>query len=157
MADVIVVMRDGIVEQTGTPLDLYDRPANMFVAGFIGSPAMNFIPGRIDADGRAFVSEDGQHLPVPQALARRAAGRAVTYGIRPEHLTLGDTGGAAQVTLDVVEPTGSDTHLMGRLGKAQVVAMLRARVGVRAGETVRLAPDPAQAHLFDTATGARID
>ena len=157
MADLIVVMRDGIVEQTGSPLELYDSPANVFVAGFIGSPAMNFIPGAVADDGSAFVAADGQRLPVSQELALRAKGRTVTYGVRPEHLALDDAPGAALITLDVVEPTGSDTHLMARLGGSiPIVAMLRDRAALRPGDTVRLAADPANVHLFDSETGARI-
>jgi len=156
MADIIVVMRDGVVEQTGAPLELYDTPANLFVAGFIGSPAMNFVPGKLTSDGSAFIAPDGQHLPVPDGLAARAGGREVTYGIRPEHLALGDGPGGVAVTLDVVEPTGSDTHLMARLGDIPVVAMLRERANVAPGQQVRLAVDPAHVHLFDGETGARI-
>src|SRR5439155_1915378 len=107
MADKIVVMHDGIVEQIGTPLDLYDKPENQFVAGFIGSPAMNVVEGTIRLNGKAeFEGPSGVRLPLA-AVPRDTDGRAATYGIRPEHFVLADDGVPAEVV--VVEPTGSET------------------------------------------------
>ena len=124
MADRIVVMRSGIVEQAGTPLELYDRPANMFVAQFIGSPAMNILTGR--GRGDVFVTDDGVGLPVPVSARHRLAS-ATSYGIRPEHFALGGESGVP-VTLEVVEPTGAETQLVVRLGGQMVVAAFRDRL-----------------------------
>src|SRR5215210_9587604 len=111
MADKIVVMHDGVVEQVGAPLELYDSPANMFVAGFIGSPAMNFLKGRCER-GR-FVLEDGSALPLPAGLGHVPSGDVV-YGVRPEHLVLRDDG--LPLTVAIVEPTGSETQVIARHG-----------------------------------------
>jgi multiple sugar transport system ATP-binding protein len=150
MADRIVVMRDGHVAQMGAPLDLYDRPANVFVAGFIGSPAMNMVEGVMQ--GGAVVAGD-LRLPCP-ALPGLEEGRRVTWGVRPEHLVLSDAGIAAQVA--VVEPTGSETHVIARAGGRDMVAVFRERHGFRPGDQIRLIADPVSVHLFDTATGDRI-
>ena len=152
MADKIVVMRDGIIEQTGDPLTLYDRPANTFVAGFIGSPAMNIIPGVVgDAGQVAFA--DGAVLPLP-AGAGAEPGRQVLYGVRPEHCALGTSG--LPVDVVVVEPTGADTQLYCRFGGQEVTATIRDRTDCRPGDRIRLAPDLARAHVFDAASGIRL-
>ena len=152
MADKIVVMRDGVIEQTGDPLTLYDRPANTFVAGFIGSPAMNIIPGVVgDAGQVAFA--DGAALPLP-AGARAEPGRQVLYGVRPEHCALGTSG--LPVDVVVVEPTGADTQLYCRFGGQEVTATIRDRTDCRPGDRIRLAPDLARAHVFDAASGIRL-
>src|ERR1051325_11923091 len=99
MADKIVVMHDGIVEQSGTPLELYDKPDNQFVAGFIGSPAMNFLNGKVKANGSAgFEGPNGVKLPVT-AVPADADGRAAVYGIRPEHFTIADDGAEAEIVV----------------------------------------------------------
>jgi multiple sugar transport system ATP-binding protein len=151
MADKIVVMHDGIVEQIGAPLDLYDRPANIFVAGFIGSPAMNFIRGRIS--GGRFVSENGVGLPLP-AGAMLPDGKALTYGIRPEHLRL-DPGGA-EVEVVLIEPTGSETQVVVAAGGQEITGVFRERISAKPGETIRISPDPGLVHLFDAETGQRM-
>jgi multiple sugar transport system ATP-binding protein len=151
MADKIVVMHDGIVEQMGTPLDLYDRPDNLFVAGFIGSPAMNFIRGRI-ADG-GFLAEGGLRLPLGSGPAA-SDGKAAVYGIRPEHFRLAPDG--IQVEVVVVEPTGSETQVVVRSNRQEMIAIFRERVMARPGETIHIAPDPALVHLFDQETGRRL-
>ncbi|HEX2115927.1 MAG TPA: sn-glycerol-3-phosphate ABC transporter ATP-binding protein UgpC, partial [Alphaproteobacteria bacterium] len=112
MADRIVVMHDGIVEQIGTPLELYDSPANLFVAGFIGSPAMNFITGIVKRNGgMGFVeTESGTKLPLPNGVAAQPE-RKVVFGIRPEHLSLGDGGESVPAQVQVVEPTGAETQV----------------------------------------------
>ena len=152
MADKIVVMRDGIIEQTGDPLTLYDRPANTFVAGFIGSPAMNIIPGVV-GDGGQVAFADGAALPLP-AGARAEPGRQVLYGVRPEHCALGTSG--LPVDVVVVEPTGADTQLYCRFGGQEVTATIRDRTDCRPGDRIRLAPDLARAHVFDAASGIRL-
>ncbi len=151
MADKIVVMRDGRIAQIGAPLELYDRPANLFVAGFIGSPAMNLIDGEIAPDHR-FAAETFS-LPLP-AHPDVSKGRKVTLGFRPEHLQIAGVGIAAEVV--VVEPTGSETHVMARSGAREIVAVFRERHGFKPGDKITLAPDPSVIHLFDTETGMRL-
>ena len=155
MADRIVVMRDGIVEQSGGPLELYDNPVNTFVAGFIGSPAMNIVPGTARVNGGAGTVEftDGVRLPMPRG-ATATDGQPVLYGMRPEHFSLEDGGLPADVV--VVEPTGADTQLYCRFNGQEVTSLVRDRVSCRAGDRVGLMPDPARAHLFDAASGRRL-
>jgi multiple sugar transport system ATP-binding protein len=151
-----VVMRDGVVEQIGDPLGLYDGPANTFVAGFIGSPAMNIIPGTARAAGGALeiAFADGVTLPMPPGV-RAEDGRPLLYGIRPEHFAVGAARGLP-VDVVVVEPTGMDTQLYCRFNGQEVTAMVRDRVAVRAGERISLVPDLPRAHVFDAATGVRL-
>jgi multiple sugar transport system ATP-binding protein len=151
MADKIVVMHDGVVEQIGAPLELYDRPANLFVAGFIGSPAMNFLEGHLR--GGHFVSDSGMTLPVANAPAA-SDGKPVVYGIRPEHFILDSNGLPAVVS--VVEPTGSETQVFAKLGGADIVGVFRERVNAQPGQQIHLTPDPKLVHLFDKQTGKRI-
>jgi multiple sugar transport system ATP-binding protein len=152
MADKIVVMHDGKVEQIGQPLELYDRPQNQFVAGFIGSPAMNFIPGRID--GGSLTGAGGLRLTLDEKAAP-LQGRDVTLGIRPEHLTLGDGGLVAEVV--VVEPTGSEVQINARLpGGEEIVAVFRERHMFKPGEKIGLKPLSGLTHLFDAQTGKRL-
>jgi len=154
MADKIVVMRDGRVEQIGGPLDLYDNPQNVFVAGFIGSPSMNFIQGRISGgDGQArFVSDGGLDLPLPAANVRD--GQEVTYGIRPEHIEIGE--GGIPVSVVVVEPTGSETQVFGKAGKELIDAIVKDRIRARPGERIPFRINPANVHLFDRKSSQRI-
>jgi multiple sugar transport system ATP-binding protein len=153
MADRIVVMRDGLVEQMGLPLDLYDRPANMFVAGFIGSPAMNFFKGAIRTDGKPrFVTDDGVTLPLMFA-PTESDGQPCIYGIRPEHLSLG---GDVQALVAVTEPTGSETQVVAKLGSQKIVGVFRERVAASPGETLAVTPNLKFVHLFDPTTGARL-
>jgi multiple sugar transport system ATP-binding protein len=154
MADRIVVMRDGVVEQAGLPLELYDRPANLFVAGFIGSPSMNFLRGTIQVNGApSFMTDGGVKLPLASA-PRGADGRPCIYGIRPEHLTLG--GGDVKAEVSVIEPTGSETQVFAKLGSEKIVGVFRERVSARPGETLLVTPNLSAVHLFDSATGARL-
>ncbi|MGL4237275.1 ABC transporter ATP-binding protein [Tabrizicola sp.] len=151
MADKIVVMQGGRIEQMGEPLELYDRPVNTFVAGFIGSPAMNMMSGVVK--GGSVVLDDGTRLPLPPGLSV-AEGREVTYGIRPEHLSAGSSGISGAVA--VVEPTGSETHVVLRSGDRDVVAMFRDRVAFKPGDELTFAPDAGKVHLFDRASGVRL-
>src|SRR5919112_8122 len=152
MADKIVVMHDGIVEQIGAPLDLYDRPANLFVAGFIGSPAMNFLKGHLQ--GGRFLTGNGITLPVAHAPAA-SDGQPIIYGIRPEHFVLDDSNGlSAEVA--VVEPTGSETQVFAKFGGTDVVGVFRERVNAQPGQQIRVTPDPKLVHLFDEQTGKRL-
>jgi multiple sugar transport system ATP-binding protein len=152
MADVIVVMQGGRIEQAGAPLDLYDRPVNTFVAGFLGSPAMNMLAGVVR--GRAVEVAGGARLPLPRGLSV-AEGREVTWGIRPDGLQVGAEGLEGRVA--VVEPTGSETHVILRGPAGEVVAVFRDRVPFGPGEALTLAPDPGAVHLFDHASGLRLE
>ena len=152
MADKIVVMNHGRIEQIGAPLELYDRPANLFVAGFIGSPAMNFITGTVCA-------EDFKNARRLGAAAGRECGdpcrNAAVYGIRPEHLAL-DAGGLP-FAVEIVEPTGSETHVQGRLGDQPLSGVFHERVDTKPGETIRVSPQPGAIHLFDAQSSRRIN
>ncbi|WP_054313694.1 sn-glycerol-3-phosphate ABC transporter ATP-binding protein UgpC [Mesorhizobium sp. 1M-11] len=148
MADRIVVMRDGIIEQVGTPLDLYDTPANLFVAGFLGSPTMNFIEGRIE--GGRFLNDDGVSIAAPGGLPEAP----VIAGIRPNLVGLADKGSPFEVL--VVEPTGAETQLVLQAGKTQLVALVQGRVALQPGASVGITFDPAGLHLFDRRTGTRL-
>lgn len=153
MADKIVVMQEGRIEQLGSPLELYNRPNNLFVATFIGAPSMNLIEGVYSAADNAVLAADG----IRQTLAGRPQvtdGRRVVYGIRPEHLGVAETG--MRATVKVVEPTGSETLVFARVGSADVVALLRDQHEFRPNETVHLEPQAARAHLFDAETGERL-
>src|SRR3569833_2077740 len=151
MADKIVVMHDGIVEQMGTPLELYDTPRNLFVAGFIGSPAMNFLKGQAKSNGT--IEVEGSALPVA-GRHEVAEGQPVVYGIRPEHLELSDQGFAAKIA--VIEPTGSETMVVVRLGETELTALFRERHNFAPGQTVHLRPRPELAHVFDQESGRRV-
>ncbi len=155
MADRIVVMHDGIVEQIGEPLELYDRPRNVFVAGFIGSPAMNFVKGSLSTDGgnTQLVAAGGLRLPVG-AIPGFTAGRPVTFGVRPEHLVITPDGVPAEVV--VVEPTGSETQVNVRSGEHDFVCLFRDRMLPKPGETIRISPLGQHIHVFDSETGQRL-
>ncbi len=156
MGDNIVVMRDGRIEQAGSPLDLYDQPANQFVAGFIGSPSMNFLPGKLTRDGSAthVVLNDGTRLAAPPD-STGVEGQAVVLGTRPEHLTLVDSGGIPAKVV-VMEPTGMDTFIACRHGGVDLAAVFRERHDFAPGSTIHLQPDLQRAHLFDADTGQRL-
>ncbi len=155
MADKIVVMHDGLVEQIGAPLDLYDRPDNLFVAGFIGSPAMNFLKGTIRHNGSARFEGPGDlRLPIPPR-SETFGGRPVVYGIRPEHFRLADDG--AEAIIQVVEPTGSEIQVAAKLGGEEIIAVFRERHQFKPGDAVRLKPEVSLAHLFDETTGQRLN
>jgi multiple sugar transport system ATP-binding protein len=151
MADKIVVMHDGIVEQIGAPLEPYDRPTNLFVAQFIGSPAMNILEGRLESSGFAM---GDLILPVGNAPAA-AAGRPAYYGIRPEHFRLSGEGMPMEVV--VTEPTGSETLVVARAGGREFSLVFRERIAARPGEVIHVVPDPALVHLFDRETGRRLN
>jgi multiple sugar transport system ATP-binding protein len=153
MADKIVVMNAGRVEQQGAPLDLYDNPANLFVAGFIGSPAMNFMPGRLRRNGSGFEVDLGQGLAMRAPDVPGAAdGREITLGVRPEHLAVRADGMPAEVI--VVEPTGMDTQIYCSIAGNEIAAVVRERHDFRPGEVIRLAPT--LTYLFDRHDGARL-
>ncbi len=154
MADRIVVMQGGRIEQIGAPLDLYDRPANLFVAGFIGSPSMNFLSGMIVRQNDAIVvrTASGTDLPTPEGFAA-AEGLAVVYGVRPEHLALGAENGAVPARVRHVEPTGAETFVFAEIAGTQVCVMSSERVAFGPGAPIGLQPRLSAVHLFDAATG----
>src|SRR5262249_45935453 len=137
MGDKIVVLNGGRVEQIGAPLDLYDRPANTFVATFLGSPAMNLIEGTIDGAGTRILLADGYSVGIGSSAAS-LAGRQVVFGVRPENVHL-DLQTGLPFVVSLVEPTGSETHLVAHAGHTEVVAVLKERFRIHEGETVRLA------------------
>ena len=146
MADKIVILRDGVIEQQGTPLEVYDRPNNLFVAQFIGSPSMNLIAGK--AQGNHVLTASGTKLPLPKS-HKAAMGQDVIYGIRPEDLTLGK-GIEAKIT--VTEPTGPEIHVYAELDKAEICAIIRDRQVFKRDSLVEFAPQLDKIHLFDAAT-----
>jgi multiple sugar transport system ATP-binding protein len=158
MGDQIVVMKDGRIEQTGSPLELYDRPVNTFVAGFIGSPSMNFLPGTLRVEGGAAKVElaDGTKVDAPLNAGGRP-GQPVIYGTRPEHLRLvaGSSGGIATEVV-VVEPTGAETFVACRHRGTEMAVVFHDRHDFKPGSTIRLQPDLERAHLFDADSGQRL-
>jgi multiple sugar transport system ATP-binding protein len=154
MADRIVVLNGGVIEQIGTPLALYDDPDNLFVAGFIGSPAMNFFKGVYEQQGEgAWVRVGELALPVPPVNATH--GQEVVYGVRPEHLQLAGEDGMP-FALDVVEPTGAATELFGTVAGQPCCVMLNGRTDLRAGNPVALRADLGKVLVFDRASGRRL-
>jgi sn-glycerol 3-phosphate transport system ATP-binding protein len=155
MADKIVVMHDGRVEQIGSPLELYDRPDNLFVAGFIGSPAMNLLEGRISDDGGRFELAGGMQLPTNHE-HRRHAGRKMTLGIRPEHFILSSQAqGGIPLLMDTLEILGADNLAHGRWGEQKLVVRLPHQQRPAAGSTLWLHLPLEHLHLFDGETGQR--
>ncbi len=153
MADRIAVMNEGRIEQLGEPLELYDRPDNLFVAQFIGAPAMNVFDGKIKCEnGKAWVEALGTRWPL--AGVRGSDGQAVKYGIRPEHLRLGNGGVAAE--MEVVEPMGTATELIVKVGDGRLTVLTQGRSRAAPGERILLDPEAHQAHVFDAASGRRI-
>lgn len=159
MADRIAVMNAGLVEQIGTPLDLYDRPANQFVAEFIGSPAMNIIRGTAhrDSDDMYIRSPDGRQWPL---LTRRTLqdGAKISYGVRPEHLVFVDSSAKSAMDAEVivVEPTGASTEVVVRIGSSTMTMSTTGRPSITPGDRVHLAPQLEKVHLFDSESGVRL-
>ena len=153
MANRIVVMNEGIVQQVGPPLELYDRPANVFVAGFIGSPTMNFVDATLAGEnGTTAITSDGTHIPIAAGLGQN--GLAVTLGLRPEHLQISDAGFPA--TIEVIEPLGMTTQLtVSALGTSLTVMVLE-RLPLAPGQRIRLSAAPLLVHVFDKASGQRL-
>jgi multiple sugar transport system ATP-binding protein len=154
MADRIVVMNAGIVEQVGTPLELYDKPANVFVAGFIGSPSMNLLKGTIHAGKTAYFELDGGGTLPLGKISADWNGRSAVYGIRPEHLSLGK--GQANAAVTVVEPMGSETQLFAKIGVQKIVGLFHSRLDTKPADAITITPDVSNVHLFDASSGARL-
>ena len=154
----LIVLNVGIVEQLGTPIEIYERPASVFVAGFIGSPAMNFLDGRISAGGDAVETKGGVRFPLGRTLDSDA-GRAVTLGIRPEHIELATAGAdAAQMSVGLVELLGADTVVHGKFGddRGDLTVRLGGIHPLKSGDAVPIRITPDHLHLFDPETGKRL-
>jgi len=151
MADHVVVMRDGVIEQQGSPLELYDRPVSRFVAGFIGSPAMNFLPAVITQDGKYAVLDRGGTVQLAQQLV---PGRKVIIGLRPEHLQVVPEGGQLTMTVGPVESTGSTTFISSSDDLITLVQSERTAIAV--GDQVQLSIAAENVHVFDEQSSLRI-
>lgn len=158
MADQIVVMREGYVEQVGSPLEVYDKPATEFVADFIGSPSMNLFSGQIahGKNGERYVDSKVGPLPLPSDV-RAEDGREVTYGVRPIALTMSEDTRALPATVEVVETMGDQEHVFVHVGETRVCAVFQERLSLRSGDQIRLMPDLERIHLFDRETGHRLE
>ena len=156
LADKIVVMNKGRIEQTGKPLDLYYKPANLFVASFIGSPAMNFLPASMK-DGDLAVLADGTELQIPLPASCKA-GDKITLGCRPEHMAFAQTGGpAVPGTVEIIERLGETGYAHIRLtGGEAIIVEIRGDAGRRHGDSVRVMLNPEHLHIFDAA-GSRLN
>ena len=155
MADRIVVMHDGVVQQVGAPLELYDKPANMFVAGFIGSPGMNFLPASVAQGVEVHaILAGGQKLRLQDGLPLKD-GDEIIVGLRPEHMKLTDHG-TLEGEVEVVEPLGLSTQFYVNLAGQQVCVFVMGRINLRPDDIVRLSADPTSLHLFDPLSGDRI-
>jgi len=167
MADRIVLLREGRIEQQGAPLDLYERPATRYVAGFLGSPSMNFVEARLEGGERGLHVRlaDGVELPLPSGRAERLAGRQglpVVLGVRPEHMSRAPAGELREgvvrfaALIDLVQPTGARTYATFKLGQVETVAELLAHDVSQPGERVDLAIDMNRAVLIDPGSNAVI-
>jgi sn-glycerol 3-phosphate transport system ATP-binding protein len=152
LGDRLLILHEGMPAQLATPMEVFERPADTYVAGFVGSPTMNFLPGRLVHDGTAVQLDAGPLIP----LEGRRAGRTVTLGIRPEHLTFG--GGDLTLAVDLIEPLGSETLVHGRVvGRDDEAIVVKVSGAVMPAETITVSVQAGQAHIFDQATGTRID
>lgn len=157
LADRIVVMHDGIIEQIGTPLELFDRPGNLFVAQFIGSPSMNVFEGKLRTiDGKSAVEALGVNWPL-ERVSQGNDGQAVSYGIRPGDISLKDSGQGIPAKVIVVEPTGAETELLLEVGGTQIVTVMHGRTDAKPDDIVQLHIDASKAHIFEMQTGKRLD
>ncbi|MCD7896410.1 MAG: sn-glycerol-3-phosphate ABC transporter ATP-binding protein UgpC [Planctomycetaceae bacterium] len=156
LADRIVVLNRGVVEQAGKPRELFDTPANQFVANFIGSPSMNFLEGRLERTGAVatLVTASGLRLPLPDDPGVQD-GAAIVYGVRPEHLRI-DPASAIKARVMVVEDTGSETIVLAAIGKDSVTILLREHTAIASGDEIGLSPVPGSSHYFQGKTGLRI-
>jgi multiple sugar transport system ATP-binding protein len=157
MADRIVVMNGGRVEQVGAPLEIYRRPSTQFVAGFFGTPAMNFIAGEIAAEGgQPVFRSTNVEQPLPQTLPRDLSGRRVVFGVRAEHVAIGK--GGKQARVDLLEPLGDGTLVFFEYGgERPLVANVDPETPLRPGDVVSFSFDESRSHLFDSMTGHRLN
>jgi multiple sugar transport system ATP-binding protein len=165
LATKIVVLKEGVVQQVGTPAEIYNRPANLFVADFMGSPAMNMLKGRAVAGGIALFGKDGVTVPVPPSVSGSLPeGKEVILGLRPEAITdesLADQTARSvariEAAVTMIEPTGSDTFVTGKIDGASFTARTRADVPVELGQNFRFAFNLDKAVVFDPESGQRLD
>ena len=156
MADTVVIMRGGVIEQSGSPLDVYDNPKNLFVAQFIGSPGMNILEGVAKVSGeRVTIDVEGSTVELGP-VDTLTDGHAVLLGVRPEHLSISDTPSDLQMVLSVAEPTGPETHLYGKIGNTETCVISRERRNWVSGETLHLTVDKPNAHIFDQQSELRL-
>ena len=156
MADKIVILRDGVIEQEGSPLDVYDKPNNLFVAEFIGSPSMNMFSGNIESTGGKTSVKLASGESVEVALSTKVKkGQEVILGVRPEHLKIGKKGLVMSVMQ--TEPTGPEIHIYGEVAGVEVCTITTERVKLKRGDKVFLSPLPGATHVFDKQSGLRID
>ena len=162
LADRIAVMKGGVIQQLDAPQAIYNRPVNRFVAGFIGSPGMNFVEGRINGGAAPAFAAGDVDVPLERYEFDRGGsdGTACSLGIRPEHVALGDAAAAMpfkrEVGIEIVEPMGSDTLVWTRFGGADFSFRVEAEKPVRVGEKVTIGFDPGRASLFDSSSGDRL-
>ena len=155
MADKIVVLQNGVIEQIGSPLDLYDNPANQFVAGFIGSPAMNFFSGNVEVHENKLVARLKGGTLILKETKHLSAGQKIKIGVRPENLMITDSGITA--TTSVIEPTGPETHVVFRDNEGSEITLVsRERRTFTVGETLHLTVGPENMHIFDSEKGHSI-
>jgi multiple sugar transport system ATP-binding protein len=154
LADRIVVMNEGHIEQAGRPLDVFDRPESVFVATFIGSPAMNLFEARVDPDGKLALLADATPVRLPNMAGKLTPGKKLTLGVRAEHISLGSSGWPAAVS--VIEPTGTETQIGLRFAGQPVRVLLRGRTACKPGDAVHLVVETDAIHVFDAASGRRI-
>ena len=157
MGDQLVVLREGRVEQIGSPLDIYRRPATVFVGGFIGSPSMNFLSGRVDNGGRHIRVADAINISLPGVELVSQEGHDLIVGIRPEHFRINTTAAFAELPVELIEPLGAQTLLEVRLGKELVTVSVDGAVAIKPGDRVPLSLTPDELHLFDRESEARIE
>ncbi len=156
LAQRVMVMNGGVAEQIGTPVEVYEKPASLFVASFIGSPAMNLLTGRVNNEGTHFELDGGIELPL-NAGYRQYAGRKMTLGIRPEHIALSSQAeGGVPLVMDTLEILGADNLAHGRWGEQKLVVRLAHQERPTAGSTLWLHLAENQLHLFDGETGQRV-
>ena len=157
LADRIVVMHDGIIEQIGTPLELFDKPGNLFVAQFIGSPSMNVFEGKLRAlDDKYVVEALGVNWPV-EHVSQGRDGQAVSYGIRPGDISIKTSGQGIPAKVIVIEPTGAETELLLEVGGTHIVTVMHGRTDAKPDDIVQLHIDANKAHIFEAQTGKRLD
>jgi multiple sugar transport system ATP-binding protein len=159
MGDRIVVLKDGYIMQAAPPLEIYKNPANRFVAGFIGSPAMNFLDVQVELGASPSLSNPALKLSLSSDLAQKLkpyGGKAVTMGIRPEHLDIGKAGEGIQVTMDVSELMGNESYLYSHAGETEIVARVQDNTPRKPGEVVSLVPNMDELHFFEAESGERI-
>ncbi len=159
LADRSVVMHDGIIEQIGSPLELFDRPGNLFVAQFIGSPSMNILQGTLRQSGaQAWVEANSERWPVGQdhSGSNLRDGQTVSYGVRPGDISISSSGQGIAAKVIVVEPTGAETELLLDVGGTRLVVVIHGRTQAKPDDVIRLDIDASKTHLFDATTGKRL-